>query len=162
MKRSAYRHHLGSHSDSFEEPETTDELVFTGEDLSQVDDTFLTGIIPLTSLPAPLPAHNIPVTSITLGLVHQSITDSSAFFKAPNPVSQTVSQDISLPGQVLHSTPGRQSVEFKMSALFSTATEDCICNGDPSNYKDSIKNQLEKQNFEMMNTLQQKNKQQVA
>ena len=46
----------------------------------------LTGISLLTSLPTPLPAHNIPATSFTLGLVHQPSTDYSGFFKAPNPL----------------------------------------------------------------------------
>ena len=102
VNRSAYRHKSALQGDSLEEPETTDETVFTGEDLSQVDDTFLdleledsstnallTSISPVMSLNAPLPAYNIPAMSFTLGAVHQPSTDSSAFFKAPNPVSPT-------------------------------------------------------------------------
>ena len=78
LQRGTYRHKSGSQGDSFEEP------ALTSEDFSQVDDTLLdlepedsstnaplTGISPLTSLPAPLPAQNILATSCTLGLVHQ-------------------------------------------------------------------------------------------
>ena len=80
-KRSAYRSRTGSRDNSFEEFDT-DEPVFTGEDLSQVDDTILdlepeqsgstapvTGISPLKSLPAPLPgsSQDIPGTSVTSG-----------------------------------------------------------------------------------------------
>ena len=76
-KRSAYRSRTGSQDNSFEKFDT-DEPVFTGEDLSRVDDTILdlepeqsgtsapvTGISPLTSLPAPLPgsSQDIPATS---------------------------------------------------------------------------------------------------
>ena len=39
-KRSSYSHHTGSHDDNLE-PETDEELVFTGEELGQVDDTLL-------------------------------------------------------------------------------------------------------------------------
>ena len=86
-KRSAYRHKTGSQGYSFEEPET--EPAPTGEDLSQVDDTLLdlepedsstsaplTGISPLTSLPALLPAQGVLATSFTMGPVQQSTTDS--------------------------------------------------------------------------------------
>ena len=72
VKRSAYKQRTGSQGDSFEEPETEDPAQ-TGEDLSRVDDTLLdlepeetgtgaplAGISPLMSLPAPLPAQNIP------------------------------------------------------------------------------------------------------
>ena len=101
-KRSAYRHKTGSQGDSFEELEKK-ELVLTVEDFSRVDDTLL-DLEPedsgtshwhhLTSLPAALPAQNVLVTSFTMGLVQQSMTDSSALFKAPHPLSQTVTQDI--------------------------------------------------------------------
>ena len=109
LQRGTYRHKSGSQGDSFEEP------ALTGEDFSRVDDTLLdlepedsstnaplTGISPLRSLPAPLPAQNILAMSCTLGLVHQSTTDSSALFRVPNPVSQSVSQDIPLPGYAPH------------------------------------------------------------
>ena len=125
-------HKSGSQGDSFEEPET-DELVFTGEDLSRVDDTLLdlepedsgtnaplASISPLTSLPAPLPAHNILATSFTLCPIHQSTTDSSAFFKVPKPMSQSVSQDISLPGHMPHSTTGRQAVAEEPQGSITT------------------------------------------
>ena len=36
---------------------------------------------------------------------------------APNPVSQTISQDITVTGQVPHSTPGRQAIADKIPAL---------------------------------------------
>ena len=105
-KTSAYRHKTSSQGGSFEEPET-EELMLTGEDFSQVDDTLLdlepedsgtsaplTGISPLTGLWAALPAQNVPVTSFTMGPVQQSATDSSALFRVPHPLSQTVTQDI--------------------------------------------------------------------
>ena len=128
-KRSAYRHKTGSQGDLFEEPET-EEPALTGEDFSQMDDTLLdlepedtstsaplTGISPLTSLPAPLPAQNIPATSFTMGAVHQPMTDSSTLFRAPHPMSQTVTQDIPPSGYAPHATPGRQSVAERMAAL---------------------------------------------
>ena len=93
-KRSAYRHKTGS-----QEPET-EEPALTGEDFSQVDNTRLdlepedsgtsaplTGISPLTRLPASLPAQNVPATFFTMGPVQQSTTDSSALFRAPHPLS---------------------------------------------------------------------------
>ena len=70
-KRSVYRHKTGSQGDSFEELET-EKPALTGEDFSQVDDTLLdlepedsgtsaplTGISPLTSLPASLPTQGV-------------------------------------------------------------------------------------------------------
>ena len=75
------------------------ESVFTGDDLSWLSTLLdlvtensgtnapLTSISPLTSLPVPLPTHNIPVTSFTLAPLNQSTTDSSAFFKALAPLS---------------------------------------------------------------------------
>ena len=101
-KRSAHRHKTSSQGDSFEEPET-EELVMTCEDFPRVDDTLLdlkledtgtsaplTSISPLTSLTAPLSAQNVPVTSFTMGAVHQPTTYSSALFRVPHPMSQTV------------------------------------------------------------------------
>ena len=89
-KRSAYRQKTGLHGDSFVELEIG-ELEITSEDFSQVDDTLLdlepedtgisaplTGISPLTSLPAPLPAQNVPATFFTMGAVPQPMPDSSA------------------------------------------------------------------------------------
>ena len=116
-KRSAYRHKTGSQGDSFEEPET-EEPAPTGEDFSQVDDTLLdlepedtgtsaplTGISPLTCLPASLPAQSVLAT-FTMGPVQQSTTDSSALFRVPHPLSQTVTQDIPPSGYLPHTTPG--------------------------------------------------------
>ena len=129
-KRSAYRQRTGSQGDSFEEPETEDPSQ-SGEDLSRVDDTLLdleledtganqpiAGIIPLTSLPASLPAQNVPTTSLTMGAVNQPTASSSALFRAPHPMSQTVTQDIlPPPGFLSHSTPGRQSVVDRIAAM---------------------------------------------
>ena len=91
---------LHRQGDSFKEPET-EEPALTGEDFSRVDDTLLdlepedsgtsaplTGISPLTILPAALPAQNVPATSFTMGPVQQSTTDSSALFRAPHTLSQ--------------------------------------------------------------------------
>ena len=117
-KRSAYRSRTGSRDNSFEEFDT-DEPVFTGKDLSRVDDTILdlepeqsgtsapvTGISPVTSLPAPLPgsSQDIPATSGISGSgpVISPHGESSAFFKAPAPIPQTVMQDI-LPPSYPHS-----------------------------------------------------------
>ena len=128
MTRPAYRSCSGSQGGSFEEQDTG-EPVFTGEDLSCVEDTLLdlepepsgssapvTGISPLTSLPAPLPAssQNIPTTSVSARLVSQPYANPSAFFKVPEPLHQTVSQDTLPPGQVPH-TPGGHSVADRMA-----------------------------------------------
>ena len=130
-KRDAYRSNTGSQGDSFEEQDI-DEVVCTGEDLSRVDDTLLdlepesssssapvTGISPLTSLPAPLPAssQNTQSTSVSAGPVNQPYVDPSAFFKAPEPIHQTVSRDALPPGQVPH-TPIGHSVADRMASLF--------------------------------------------
>ena len=130
-KRSAYRHKTGSQGDSFEEPET-EKPALTGEDFSRVDDTLLdlepedsgtsaplTGISPLTSLPASLPKQNVPATSFTMGPVQQSTTDFSALFRAPHPLSRTVTQDILPSGYLPHTTPGRQSVVERMAVCHS-------------------------------------------
>ena len=92
-KRSAYRHKTGSQGDSFEELET-EEPALTGKDFSQVDDTLLdlepedsgtsvplTGISPLSSVLASLPAQSVPATSFTMGPVQQSTTNSLALFR---------------------------------------------------------------------------------
>ena len=105
--------------------------MLTGEDFSRVDDTLLdlepedsgtsaplTGISPLTSLPAALPAQNVLTTYFTMGPVQQSTTDSSALFRAPHPLSQTVTQDISPSGYLPHTTPGSQSVVERMAVSF--------------------------------------------
>ena len=93
-KRSAYRHRTGSQGDSFEELETEDDTLLDLEPEDSGTSAPLTGISPLTSLPAALPAQNVPATSFTMGPVQQSMTDSSALFRAPHPLSQTVTQDI--------------------------------------------------------------------
>ena len=128
-KKSAYRQKTGSQGDSFEEPET-EEPAMTGEDFSRLGDTLLDleledtgtsapliGISPLTSLPAPLSAQSVPATSFTMGAVPQPTSDSSALFRAPQPISQTVTQDIHTPGCAAHATPGRQSVAERMTSL---------------------------------------------
>ena len=121
-KRSAYRQRTGSQGDSFEEPETEDRAQ-TGEDLSRVDDTLLdlepedtstdqpiASISPLTSLPASLPARNVPATSPTVGAVNQPTASSLALFRVPHPMSQTVTQDI-LPPPGL---PGTQHTKSQL------------------------------------------------
>ena len=129
-KRSAYRQRTGSQGDSFEELETEDPAQ-TSEDLSREDDTLLdlepedtgfsatlAGISPLTSLPAPLPTQNVPATSFAMGAVNQPTAQSSALFRAPHPMSQTVTQDIlPPPGYLPHTTPGRQSFADRMAAM---------------------------------------------
>ena len=163
-KRSAYRSYTGSQGDSFEEQDV-DEPVCTGEDLSHVDDTLLdlepevsgssatvTGISPLTSLPAPLPAcsQNIQSTSVSVGLVNQPYVDPSAFFKAPEPVHQTVPWDTLPPGQVPH-TPGGDSVADRMASLsFPQPQRTTTINVPQTPRTQMIKSHLEQQNFELM------------
>ena len=175
-KRSAYRQRTGSQGDSFEEPETEDPAQ-TGEDLSRVDDTLLdlepeetgtgaplAGISPLTSLPAPLPAQNVPATSLTMGAVNQPTAPSSALFGAPHPMSQTVTQDIlPPPGFIPHSTPGRQSVADRMAAMSFLQPQRAVSTTEiPQTPRTQlIRGQLEQQNFEMTNKLQEKNQQQI-
>ena len=124
-QRSHLRQRIDSQGDSFEEPETED-LAQTGEDLSQVDDTLLDtggsapldGIRPLTILPAPLSAQNIPVTSFTMGAVNQPMAQSLALFRAPHHMSQTVTQDILPPPRFTPlATPGRQSIANRIVAM---------------------------------------------
>ena len=174
-KRSAYRHRTGSQGDSFEEPET-EEPAWTGEDFSRVDNTLLdlklkdsgtsaplTSISPLTSLPVALHAQNVPATSFTMGPVQQSTTDSSALFRAPHPLSQTVTQDIPPSGYLPHTTPGRQSVADRMAALSFPQPQRAVSTTEiPQTPRTQlIRSQLEQQNFEMMSSLQQKNQQQI-
>ena len=174
-KRSAYRQRTGSQGDSFEEPETED-LAQTGEDFSRVDDTLLdlepeetgtgaplAGISPLRSLPAPLPSQNIPATSLTMGAVNQPTAPSPALFRAPHPMSQTVTQDILPPGFIPHSTPGRQSVTDRMAAMSFPQPQRAVSTTEiPQTPRTQlIRGQLEQQNFEMMNKLQEKNQQQI-
>ena len=123
----------------------------------------LTGISPLTSLPASLPAQNVPATSFTMGPVQQSTTDSSAFFRAPHPLSQTVTQDILPSGYLPHTTPGRQSVAERMAALSFPQPQRAVSTTEiPQTPRTQlIRSQLEQQNFEMINSVQQKNQQQI-
>ena len=173
MKRSAHRSHTGSQGDSFEEQDV-EELVFTGEDLSCVDDTLLdlepkssgssapvTSISPLTSLPAPLPAssQNIQSTSVSAGPINQPYVDPSAFFKAPEPNHQTVSWDTLPPGQV---PPGGHSVADRMASLSSPQPQKTTTiNVHQTPRTQMIKSHLEQQNFELMKDLQQKNQEQM-
>ena len=175
-KRSAYRQRTGSQGDSFEELETEDPGQ-TREDLSREDDMLLdlepedtsscatlAGISPLTSLPAPLPAQNIPATSFTMGAVNQPTAQSSALFRAPHPMSQTVTQDIPPPpGYLPHTTPGRQSFADRMAALSFPQPHRAVSSTEiPQTPRTQIiKSQLEQQNFEMMNKLPEKNQQQI-
>ena len=175
-KGSAYRQRTGSQGDSFEEPEAEDPAQ-TGEDLSRVDDTLLdlepedtsisaplAGISPLTSLLAPLPTQNVPATSLTMGAVNQSTASSSALFWAPHPMSQTVTQDILPPSEILpHSTPGRQSVADRIAAMSFPQPQRAVSTTEiPQTPRTQlIISQLEQQNFEMMNKLQEKKQQQI-
>ena len=135
--------------------------MLTGEDFSRVDDTLLdfepedsgtsaplTGISPLTSLPAALAAQNVPATSLTMGPVQHSMTDSSALFKALHPLSQTVTQDILPSGYLPHITPGRQSVAEKMAALSFPQPQRAVSTTEiPQTPRTQlIRSQLEQQN----------------
>ena len=123
----------------------------------------LTDISPLTSLPASLPAQNVPATSFTMGPVQQSTTDFSALFRVPHPPSQTVAQDIHPSGYLPHTTLGRQSVAERMAALSFPQPQRAVSTTEiPQTPRiQLIRSQLEQQNFEMMNSLQQKNQQQI-
>ena len=123
----------------------------------------LTGISPLTRLPAALPAQNVPATCFTMGPVQQSTTDSSALFRALHPLSQTVTQDIPPSGYLPHTTPGRQSFAERMAALSFPQPQRAVSTTEiPQTPRTQlIRSQLEQQNFEMMNSLQQKNQQQI-
>ena len=90
------------------------------------------------------------------------MTDSSALFRAPHPLSQTVTQDIPPSGYLPHTTPGRQSVAERMAALSFPQPQRAVSTTEiPQTARTQlIRSQLE-QNFEMMNSLQQKNQQQI-
>ena len=123
----------------------------------------LAGISPLTSLPAPLPAQNVLVTSLTMSAVNQPTAPSPALFRAPHPMSQTVTQDILPRGFIPHSTPGRQSVTDRMAAMSFPQPQRAVSNTEiPQTPRTQlIRGQLEQQNFEMMNKLQEKNQQRI-
>ena len=153
-KRSSYRQRAGSHDESLE-PED-EEPVFTGEDLGQVDDTLLdldapvSGISPLNTQTssASVPGMNFPAT----GPVQQS-SDSSALFRAPDPV---LTQDTLSTGQ----TPSRHTsrMSFQMPQPQRTATPIDI----PQTPRTQLlKSHLEQQNFELMHKLQRKNEEQM-
>ena len=174
-KRSAYRSRTGSQGDSFEEQDV-DEPVCTGEDLSRMDDTLLdlepessgssapvTGISPLTSLLASLPAssENIQNTSVSAGPVNQPYVDPSAFFKAPEPVHQTIHPDALPPGQVPH-TSGGHSVADRLALLsFPQPQRTTTINVPQTPRTQMIKSHLEQQNFELTKDLQMKNQEQM-
>ena len=98
-----------------------------------------------------------------MGPVQQSTTDSSALFRAPHPLSQTVTQDIPPSGYLPHTTPGRQSVVERMAALSFPQPQRAVSTTEiPQTPRTQlIRSQLEQQNFEIMNSLQQKNQQQI-
>ena len=160
-KRSSYRQRSGSQDENLE-PETDEEPAFTGEDLGQVDDTLLdlepeqtgniapvTGISPLNNQPssASLPVMSFPAT----GPVQQS-SDSSALFRAPDPV---LTQDTISTGQ----TPSRHisRMSFTMPQPQRTTAIDI-----PQTPRTQLlKSHLEQQNFELMHKLQRKNEEQM-
>ena len=119
----------------------------------------VTRISPLTSFQAPLPASskNILATSVSAGLVNQPYVDPSAFFKALEPVHETVSQDTLPPGQVPHS-PGGHLVADRMASLSHRGVELSICQTPRTQM---IKSHLEQQNFELMKDLQKKIQEQM-
>ena len=99
-----------------------------------------------------------------MGPVQQSATaSSSALFRALHPLSQTVTQDIPPPGFVPHATPSRQSVAERMAALSFPQPQRAVSTTEiPQTPRTQlIRSQLEQQNFEIMNTLQLKNQQQI-
>ena len=98
-----------------------------------------------------------------MGAVNQPTPPSPAHFKAPHPMSQTVTQDILPPGFIPHSTPGRQSVVDRMAAMSFPQPQRAVSTTEiPQTPRTQlIRGQLEQQNFEMMNKLQEKNQKQI-
>ena len=78
-------------------------------------------------------------------------------------MSRSVFQDIPNPGYAPRSTPGRQSVVDRMAALSFPQPQKTVSTTEiPQTPRTQlIRSQLEQQKFEMMNTLQQKNQQQI-
>ena len=121
-KRSSYCHRTGSHDDNLE-PETDEETVFTGEELSQVDDTLLdfepeqTGNIALVTGISPLNTQTSSASLLVMsfpantGPVQQSSDSSSALFRAPDPV---LTQDTISTGQ----KPSRRGKRLLVSPPF--------------------------------------------
>ena len=122
----------------------------------------VTGISPLTSMPAPLPTATQPIlaTSVSGGPVSQSYIDPSAFFKVPAPVHQTVSQDT--PPPQVPCTPGGHMVADGMAALSYQQPQRTTTIDVPQTPRTQmIKSHLEQQNFELIKDLQQKNQEQM-
>ena len=90
-----------------------------------------------------------------MGPVQQSTTDSSALFRALHPLSQTVTQDILPSGYLPHTSPGRQSVADRMAALSFLQTQRAVSTTEIA------QTPIAQTPFEMMNSLQQKNQQQI-
>ena len=166
-KRSSYHHCTGSHDDNLE-LETDEELVFTSEELGQVDDTLLdlepeqigniapvTGISPLNTQTS---SASLPMSFLAnTGPVQESSASSSALFRAPDPV---LTQDTISTGQ----TPSRRGEKTPCFPTFSmpqpqrTAPSIDI----PQTPRTQLlKSHLEQQNFELMHKLQRKNEEQM-
>ena len=104
---------------------------------------------------------DILATTVSAGPVNQPYVDSSAFFKAPEPVHQIVSQDTRPPVQVPQ-TPGGHSVADRMAALsFPQPQKTTIINVPQTPRTQMMKSHLEQQNFELMKDLQKKNQEQM-
>ena len=158
-RRSSYCNHTGSQDDNIE-PETEDEPVFTGEELSQVDNTVLElepeqfgNIAPVTVIS---PLANWPSSTFLLVMSFPAHTgpllqsSASALFRAPDPVPPA--HDTVPVGQ----TPNRQ----------------CLVKWQPCHYPNlkglylllrslklpepSLSSHLKQQNFELMKRLQRK------
>ena len=149
-KRSSYRNRSGSQDDNIE-PETDKEPVFTGEELSQVDDTLLdlepeqtgsmapvTGISPLNNpSSASLPVMSFPAST---GLVQQSSDSSSALFRAPDPV---LTQD------TISHTPSRHISDRMTSCSMPQLQRTAPSIDIPQTPRTQLlKSHLEQQNFE--------------
>ena len=93
--------------------------------------------------------------------VNQPCVDPSAFFKVPEPIHQTVSQDTGHPVQVQH-TPGGHSVADRMAALpFPQPQRTTTLNIPQTPRTQLIKSHLEQQNSELMKDLKKKNQEQL-
>ena len=173
-KRSAYRNRSGSQTETQEE---SGEPVFSGADLSQVDDSILdipetstgtdlpvTGIFPLHSSPANFPGESTEEPTGPVLQTSSSSTDATAFFKAPAP-PPSFSQGYASSATGLP-TPGRAAVTEKMAALSlpvpqRTASASVYQEVPQTPRTQLIKAHLEQQNFQMMSTLQKQNQEQI-
>ena len=168
-KTSAYRNRTGFQENSFEDLDTN-EPVFTGKDLSRLDDTIhdlepehssstapVTNISPLTSLQAPHPgsSQDIPASSVVSGPgpVLPEHGDSLAFLKAPTLVPQMVTQD-TLPPQVPHTSRGHSVTDRMASLSFPQPPRTSSLMVPEIPRTQMIKSHLEEQNFELMKHLQ--------